>query len=65
MGRPSDKASRQLAAFVDLEELERNRQETKAKKAELHAQTKNMNIDWKKVKEDKKKRKLQEWLKED
>ena len=48
---------------MDLEELERNRQETKARKAELHAQTKG--TDWKKVKEDKKKRKLQEWLKDD
>lgn len=27
MGRPEDKAGRQLAAFVDLNDLDRNRQE--------------------------------------
>eukprot|EP01038_Epipyxis_sp_PR26KG_P008303 gene8303-11234_t len=61
VGRPEDKQGRQLSAFIDLEELEKNRQEYKLMK-ETKIQN---NIDWSKVKQDKikdKKRKLNSWL---
>lgn len=65
-GRPTDRAGRQLAHYVDLEELEKNRAETKAKQAEM---MKNMSsADWKELKEkqkEKKKRNREAWLKEE
>lgn len=53
MGRPSDKAGRQMAAFFDINQLEENRKQAKLMKEER----KHMNVDWKKVKEEKKKKK--------
>lgn len=64
-GLPSDRGLRQLAKYVDLTDLERNREEAKIKKAQLQ----NMKgIDWRKYKEEKKefkKRKRLAWMLED
>ena len=65
-GRQNDKAGRQIQAFIGIDELEKNREETKAKKAEV--QEKMKKLDWKKLNEERKKakkRKAMEWLLKD
>lgn len=65
-GRQNDKAGRQIQAFIGMDELEKNREETKAKKAVVQEQMKK--LDWKKLNAEKKqakKRKAMEWLLKD
>lgn len=64
--RQDDKAGRQLEAFVDLKELERNREETKVLRA--NNPIKKSAKEWAKINQEKKnqkKRKLNSWLYED
>ncbi len=66
-GRQTDKAGRQLQAFIDLEELEKNREETRKMKESSANQKKNY-TEWQKQnggKKDDKKRKAAAWLYED
>ena len=66
MGRQEDKAGRQLAAFIDLADLERNRQETARLKALQTERDKAANYEaWKKAKGvegGKAKKRKQSWL---
>jgi hypothetical protein len=51
MGRQEDKAGRQLQAFIDLDELERNRQETARAKAQQTERDRAANYEaWKRAK---------------
>lgn len=64
IGIPADRAGRQLAHYVDLQELERNRAETKKMKEERQSHP-DSSIDWKKYnqnKKEEKKRKRNAWL---
>ena len=62
MGRPDDREGRQMHNFFDISTLENNRKEAEEKKKQLK------NVDWRKYKEDRKKRKRlmkERWLHED
>ena len=62
MGRPDDREGRQMHNFFDINTLEQNRKEAEEKKKQLK------NVDWRKYKEDRKKRKRlmkERWLHED
>ncbi len=64
VGRQTDKEGRQLSAFFDLNEFEKNRAEAKIKKEKFQ----NSNINWKEYKQKKqqqKKSKSYAWLHED
>mmetsp|Transcript_9503 Transcript_9503/g.14304 ORF Transcript_9503/g.14304 Transcript_9503/m.14304 type:complete len:225 (+) Transcript_9503:161-835(+) len=64
-GRPDDRAGRQMSAFFDLNDFERNREEAKLKKKQLQEMK---GIDWRKYKEERKKKRQkisQRWLYED
>lgn len=64
VGRPSDRAGRQMAAFFDVSDLERNREEAREKKARLQQS----GVDWREYKEAKlqeKKKRRSEWLRDD
>jgi hypothetical protein len=74
MGRPDDKAGRQLGVFMDLSELEQNREKYKAIKEQRQAvsaggrKRSGEHTDWSKLKGDKKaekKKKTNAWLQED
>jgi hypothetical protein len=68
VGRPEDKAGRQLSAFIDLNELERNRAETKAKREEFQRNLEKQGVNWKELKEEqklKKRKNREKWLLED
>lgn len=61
VGRAPDREGRQMSAFFDLSQLERNREEAKKKKQELLSSS----IDWRQYKEDKKKKRQKihnKWL---
>ena len=63
-GRPSDREGRQMSAFFDLSTFEQNRIEAAEKKRKLQTS----GIDWKKYKEEKKKKRFRlknSWLYED
>ena len=63
-GRPTDREGRQMSAFFDLSTFEENRAEAAEKKRKLQ----NSGIDWKKYKEEKKKKRFRlknSWLYED
>ncbi len=67
-GRCADKAGRQLSAFIDLNDLEKNRAETKQKKEEFQRKLQQSGVNWKELKEEQKakKRKARDkWLFED
>jgi Tfp pilus assembly protein PilO len=56
-----------MSRFLSLDDLQKNREETKARKADIQKQL-NKAIDWKKYKEEKKelkKRKRYAWMLED
>ena len=62
MGRPDDREGRQMHNFFDISTLENNRKEAEEKKKQLK------NVDWRKYKEDRKKRKRlmkERWLHDD
>ena len=62
MGRPDDREGRQMHNFFDLSTLEQNRKEAEQKKQKLK------NVDWRKYKEESKKRKRlvrERWLHDD
>lgn len=64
VGRPNDRAGRQMAVFFDVNELERNREEARDKKTRLQQS----GIDWRVYKEQKqqeKKKRRSEWLRDD
>jgi hypothetical protein len=64
VNRPNDREGRQMSAFFDLNDLDKNRQEAKRKQEVL----KKSGIDWRKYKEEKKamrKKKRNEWLLKD
>jgi hypothetical protein len=66
VGRPDDRAGRQMAYFFDVSELERNREEAREKKIRLMQQS--SNVDWREYKESKqqeKKKRRSEWLRND
>jgi hypothetical protein len=66
VGRPDDRAGRQMAHFFDVNELERNREEARDKKIRLMQQS--CNVDWREYKESKqqeKKKRRSEWLRND
>ena len=63
-GRPTDREGRQMSAFFDLSTFEQNRAEAAEKKRKLQTS----GIDWKKYKEEKKKKRFRlknSWLYED
>ena len=63
-GRPTDREGRQMSAFFDLNTFEQNRAEAAEKKRKLQTS----GIDWKKYKEEKKKKRFRlknSWLYED
>ena len=67
MGRQEDKAGRQLQAFIDLNDLERNRQETARLKEKQTEKDRAANYAaWKKAKaaagQDQSKKRKQQWL---
>eukprot|EP01031_Cornospumella_fuschlensis_P033353 gene33353-40344_t len=65
-GIPQDRAARQLAAFVDLEELERNRQEAKQmRQAVAQSRTGKQWAEYNAQKKAEKKRRRDAWVTED
>mmetsp|Transcript_21223 Transcript_21223/g.29424 ORF Transcript_21223/g.29424 Transcript_21223/m.29424 type:complete len:182 (+) Transcript_21223:118-663(+) len=64
VGRPEDKAGRQLSAFIDLKDLERNREEHAAKRQQQHFQRAAYEA-WRQRAGDQTKKRKQGWLYED